>query len=222
MLNPKVVAVIGATETPDSVGRALMENLQSFGENLYPINPKRPNVLGLKAFPRIADVPAPVDLAVIATPALSVPDVVGECEKAGVPGAVIISADFKETGAAGLKLEQDIVARRSRMRVIGPNCMGIMIPDLGLNATFANRMALRGNVAFLSQSGALCASVLDWSFRQNVGFSAFLSIGSMAGCRLGRPHRLPGRRLSHSKYSDLHGVDWRCAIVFLRGAGSCA
>jgi len=179
MLNPKVVAVIGATETPGSVGRALMENLRSFAENLYPINPKRPNVLGLKAFPRIADVPAPVDLAVIATPAFSVPDVVGECEKAGVPGAVIISAGFKETGAAGVKLEQDIVTRRSRMRVIGPNCMGIMIPDLGLNATFANRMALRGNVAFISQSGALCASVLDWSFRQNVGFSAFLSIGSM-------------------------------------------
>src|SRR6516165_1195957 len=114
MLKPKVVAVIGATETPDSVGRALMENLQSFGENIYPINPKRSNVLGLKAFPRIADVPTPVDLAVIATPAFSVPDVVGECEKAGVPGAVIISAGFKETGTAGVKLEREIVARRGR------------------------------------------------------------------------------------------------------------
>jgi len=179
MLNPKVVAVIGATETPDSVGRTLMENLLSFGENLYPINPKRPNVLGVKAFQRIADVPAPVDLAVIATPAFTVPDVVGECEKAGVPGAVIISAGFRETGAAGVKLEQEIVARRGRMRVIGPNCSGVMIPDLGLNATLVNRMALHGNVAFISQSGALCISVLDWSFRQKVGFSALLSVGSM-------------------------------------------
>jgi len=179
MLNPKVVAVIGATETPDSVGRTLMENLLSFGENLYPINPKRPNVFGLKAFPRITDVPAPVDLAVIATPAFTVPDVVGECEKAGVPGAVIISAGFRETGAAGVKLEQEIAARRGRMRVIGPNCSGVMIPDLGLNATFISRMALHGNVAFISQSGALCVSVLDWSFRQKVGFSAFVSIGSM-------------------------------------------
>src|SRR6516164_6965923 len=179
ILNPKVVAVIGATETPNSVGRALMENLLSFGENLYPINPKRSNVLGVKALPRIADVPATVDLAVIATPALTVPDVVAECEKAGVPGAVIVSAGFKETGAAGVKLEQEIVARRGRMRVIGPNCSGVMIPDLGLNATFLKRMALHGNVAFISQSGALCASVLDWSFRQKVGFSAFVSIGSM-------------------------------------------
>src|SRR6516225_2594758 len=179
MLNPKVVAVIGATEAPNSVGRALMENLRSFGENLYPINPKRPNVLGLKAFPRIADVPAPVDLAVIATPAFTVPDVVGQCAEAGVPGAVIISAGFKETGAAGLKLEQEIAARRGRMRVIGPNCSGVMIPDRDLNTTPLKRMALHGNVAFISQSGTLCASVLDRSFRQKVGFSAFLSIGSM-------------------------------------------
>ena len=179
MLNPKIVAVIGATETPNSVGRALMENLLSFGENLHPVNPKRLNVLGVKAYPRIADVPATVDLAVIATPAFTVPDVVGECEEAGVPGAVIISAGFKETGAAGLKLEQEVVARRGRMRVIGPNCSGVMIPYRGLNATPFKRMALHGNVAFISQSGTLCASVLDRSFRQNIGFSAFLSIGSM-------------------------------------------
>lgn len=179
MLSPKVVAVIGATEAPNSVGRALMENLFSFGENLYPINPKRPTVLGVKAFSKIADVPAPVDLAVIATPAFTVPDVIGECAKAGVSGAVIISAGFKECGTVGIKLEEEILARRRRMRIIGPNCLGVMIPELGLNATFAERMALRGNVAFISQSGALCTSVLDWSFREQVGFSAFLSIGSM-------------------------------------------
>ncbi len=179
MLGPKVVALIGATEAPNSVGRALMENLLSFGENLYPINPRRPTVLGVKAFPKIADVPAAIDLAVIATPASTVPDVIGECEKAGVAGAVIISAGFKEFGAAGIKLEEEILARKGPMRVIGPNCLGIMIPELGLNATFAKRMALPGNVAFISQSGALCTSVLDWSLREKVGFSAFLSIGSM-------------------------------------------
>jgi acetyltransferase len=179
MLSPKVVALIGATEAPGSVGRTLMENLLSFGENLYPINPKRSTVLSVKAFPNIADVPTQVDLAVIATPASTVPDLVGECERAGVSGAIIISAGFKECGAAGIALENEILARRGRMRLIGPNCLGVMIPELGLNATFAKRMALRGSVAFLSQSGALCTSVLDWSLREQVGFSAFLSIGSM-------------------------------------------
>jgi acetyltransferase len=179
MLSPKVVAVIGATEAFNSVGRTLTENLFSFGENLYPINPKRPTVFGIKTFPKIADVPVPVDLAVIATPAFTVPEVVAECEKAGVSGAVIISAGFKECGAAGIKLEEEILACRGQMRIIGPNCLGIMIPELNLNATFAKRMALRGNVAFISQSGALCTSVLDWSLREQVGFSAFLSIGSM-------------------------------------------
>ena len=179
MLSPKVVALVGATEAPNSVGRTLMENLLSFGENLYPINPKRATVLDLKAFPKVADVPRPIDLAVIATPAFTVPDVIGECEKAAVPGAVIISAGFKECGVAGIKLEEEILARKGRMRVIGPNCLGVMIPELGLNATFGRRMALRGNVAFISQSGALCTSVLDWSLREQVGFSAFLSIGSM-------------------------------------------
>jgi acetyltransferase len=179
MLNPRAVALIGATEVPKSVGRTLMENLLSFGENLYPINPKRPSVLGVKTFPKITDVPVPIDLAVIVTPAPTVPDLIGECEKAGVPGAVVISAGFKETGPAGAKLEEEIFARRGRMRVIGPNCLGIMIPELGLNAALTKRMARPGNVAFVSQSGALCTSVLDWSLREQVGFSAFLSIGSM-------------------------------------------
>jgi acetyltransferase len=179
MLSPKVVALIGATEAPNSVGRTLMENLFSFGENLYPINPKRSSVLGVKAFPTITDVPVPVDLAVIVTPALTVPDVISECEKAGVPGAVVISAGFKEAGPTGANLEEEIFARRGRMRVIGPNCLGIMNPEVGLNATVAKRMARPGNVAFISQSGPLGASVLDWSLREQVGFSTFLSIGSM-------------------------------------------
>ena len=179
MLNPKSVAVIGATEHLQSFGRTLMENLQSFTGDVYPVNPKRSSVLGLKAFPKIGDVPGPVDLAVIATPAIAVPDVVSECAEADVKGAAIISAGFRECGAVGVQLEEAINVRRGKMRIIGPNCLGVMIPRQGLNATFAKRMALPGNVAFISQSGQLCTAILDWSLREKVGFSAFLSIGSM-------------------------------------------
>jgi len=179
MFNPRAIALIGATEAPDSVGRTLMENLLSFGRPLYPINPKRNTVLGIKAFPNIVDVPGPVELAIIATPANTVPDVVGECAATGVTGAVIISAGFREIGSAGKELEKAILARRGGMRLIGPNCLGVMIPSAGLNATFAKKTAVPGNVAFISQSGALGAAILDWSVRERVGFSAFLSTGSM-------------------------------------------
>ena len=148
MLNPKSVAVIEAAENPQSVERALMENLKSFRGRVYPVNPKRTGVLGLKAFSRVGDVPGPVDLALIATPAIAVPDVVGKCAEAGVKGAVIISAGFRECGAVGLKLEEAILARRGKMRLIGPNCLGVMFPQQGLNATIARTMALPGNVAF--------------------------------------------------------------------------
>ena len=179
MLNPRSVALIGATETPNSVGQTIMQNLLSFDGTVYPVNTKRQTVQGIKAFSAIGEVPGPVDLAVIATPAVTVPNLINECAAAGVKGAVVISAGFKEIGAAGVELEREIQRRRGDMRIIGPNCLGIMIPSIGLNATFAKRMAKEGNVAFISQSGALCTSVLDWSIRQNVGFSAFLSTGSM-------------------------------------------
>lgn len=179
MLSPKVVALIGATETEGSVGQTLTENLRTFGRNFYPINPNRETVLGIKAFRKIADVPVSVDLAVIATPAVTVPNIISQCEKAGVAGAVVISAGFKETGADGVKLEREILAQRGQMRIIGPNCLGVMIPSIGLNATFASQTASSGRVAFISQSGALCTAVLDWSLSAKVGFSAFLSIGSM-------------------------------------------
>ena len=179
MLNPRSVALIGATETPNSVGQTIMQNLRCFGGTVFPINPKRQSVCGVKAFPKIGDVPDPIDLAVIATPAVTVPGLISECVAAGVKGVVIISAGFKETGAEGARLEKEIQERRGDMRIIGPNCLGVMMPSLGLNATFAKKMAKPGNVAFISQSGALCTSVLDWSITQNVGFSAFLSAGSM-------------------------------------------
>ncbi|MFZ5820916.1 MAG: bifunctional acetate--CoA ligase family protein/GNAT family N-acetyltransferase [Chloroflexota bacterium] len=183
IFSPKSVAVIGATEKAGSVGRTVIWNLISspFGGTVYPINPKRENILGIKAYPSIKDLPDQIDLAVIVTPAPTVPGIIEECVEADVKGAIVISAGFKEVGPEGAKLETEILAhaRRGKMRVIGPNCLGVMNPLTGLNATFATAAARPGNVAFISQSGALCTSVLDWSFKEHVGFSAFVSIGSM-------------------------------------------
>ncbi|HUH96267.1 MAG TPA: bifunctional acetate--CoA ligase family protein/GNAT family N-acetyltransferase [Anaerolineales bacterium] len=180
---PRTVAVIGATETAGSVGRTIVWNLIStpFGGTVFPVNPKHPSILGIKAYPNIASAPEAVDLAVVVTPAPTVPGIIHECVEAGVKGAVIISAGFKETGQAGAELERQVMenAQRGKMRIIGPNCLGVMNPTTGLNATFANNMARRGSVGFISQSGALCTAILDWSLRENVGFSAFVSIGSM-------------------------------------------
>jgi acetyltransferase len=180
---PETVAVIGATETPNSVGRTLLWNLirNPFGGTVFPINPKRASVLGIKAYPNIASLPEPVDLAVIATPAPTVPGLIGECVEAGVKGAIIISAGFKEAGEAGAELERQIRAQAqgNGMRIIGPNCLGVMSPLTGLNATFAGGMAHPGSVGFISQSGALLTAILDWSLRELVGFSAVISIGSM-------------------------------------------
>jgi len=180
---PKVVAVIGATENKGSVGRTVFQNMGrgGFGGTVYPVNPKRPSVLSVRAYPNVASIPEKVDLAVITTPAVTVPGLIRECADAGIPGAVIISAGFKETGAAGVELEHKVMeeARRGKMRLIGPNCLGVMNPHNGLNATFATTIARPGNLGFISQSGALCTAILDWSLRENVGFSSFVSIGSM-------------------------------------------
>jgi acetyltransferase len=185
MLEPKSIALIGASEKPNSVGRALLENLQSYRGRVFPINPNHPTLLGHKTFPTIQDTPEDVDLAVIATPAATVPEIVAECAAAGVKGAVIISAGFKECGPAGAELEDQILKRRRKMRIIGPNCVGLMLPHIGLNATFARPLALPGNIGFISQSGALCTAILDWSRSIQLGFSAFISIGSMADVNWG-------------------------------------
>lgn len=183
IFRPKTVAVIGATENEGSVGRTVMQNLMatSFGGAIIPVNPKRETVLGLKAYPDLQSIPQEIELAVVVTPAKSVPMIIAACVEKKVPSAVIISAGFKEMGPPGIALEQQIMehARRGKMRIIGPNCLGIMNPNTGLNATFAAGMAIQGNIAFISQSGALCTAVLDWSLREKVGFSAFVSIGSM-------------------------------------------
>jgi acetyltransferase len=179
---PQSVAVIGASERAGSVGRSVLWNLLSspFGGTVFPVNAKRPNVLGIKAYPSVRDLPDKVDLVVLTTPADTVPDLIAESVELGIPAAIVISAGFKEHGEHGKELERQISEIiRGKMRLIGPNCLGVMNPVRGFNATFAHSVARPGNVAFISQSGALCTAVLDWSLRENVGFSGFVSVGSM-------------------------------------------
>jgi acetyltransferase len=180
---PRNVALIGATEDQAGVGRAILSNLKqtAFGGTVYPVNPKHSQVLGLQCYPSMREIPEEIDLAVIATPAKTVPRIIGECVAAGVGGAIIISAGFKEIGERGAALEREVLAeaRKSKLRIVGPNCLGIMSPHYGLNTTFASSMARPGHLGFISQSGALCTAILDWSQRELVGFSAFVSVGSM-------------------------------------------
>jgi len=183
IFRPETVAVIGATDRPGSVGRTIMRNLVSspFGGTVFPVNARRQNVLGIQAYPSVSEVPDRVDLAVIVAPAPAVPGIIRECVEARAQGAIIISAGFRETGPEGVELERQVLeeARRGRMRIVGPNCLGVMKPNTGFNATFAGSIARPGSVGFLSQSGALLTAILDQSFRENVGFSAFVSVGSM-------------------------------------------
>ncbi len=183
IFSPKTVAVIGATEREHSVGRTVMDNLikGGFPGKIFPVNPTKDTILGIKAYPSVTALPERPDLAVIITPPKTIPGIIKECAQTGVPGAIIISAGFKEIGPEGVELERQVMveAARGNMRIVGPNCLGVMVPAMKLNATFAADMARAGSVAFISQSGALCTAVLDWSLRENVGFSAFASLGSM-------------------------------------------
>ncbi|HSL32537.1 MAG TPA: CoA-binding protein, partial [Candidatus Limnocylindrales bacterium] len=181
--HPQSIAVIGATEKQGSVGRTILWNLLSspFGGTVYPVNPGRPAVLGVKAYSSVGSIVEPVDLAVVVTPASTAPGIVEECGAAGVRGVIIISAGFKEIGAAGVELERQVLAaaRRHGIRVIGPNCLGIMNPVAAMNATFAAGIARPGRVGFVSQSGALLTAILDWADLEDVGFSSIVSLGSM-------------------------------------------
>jgi acetyltransferase len=183
ILSPKTIAVIGATERKRSVGRTVMTNLieGGFPGKIFPVNPIQETILGRPAYPNVAALPEVPDLAVIITPPKTVPGILKECAAAGIHGVIIISAGFKEIGVEGAALEQQVLAeaRRGNIRIVGPNCLGVMVPGLKFNATFAADMARPGSVAFLSQSGALCTAILDWSLKENVGFSAFVSLGSM-------------------------------------------
>lgn len=178
---PRSVALVGASERPGSVGRALMENLRAFRGRLFPINPGHDFLFDRRTFAKLADVREPVGLAIIAVKAAAVPGVIRECADVGIPAAVIVSAGFRECGAAGRELERRVTeeAARGGMRIIGPNSLGLICPHCGLNASFASTAPLSGDIAFLSQSGALCSAVLDWSRSKRIGFSVFVSMGSM-------------------------------------------
>lgn len=179
---PSGVAVVGGTDRMGTVGRAVLENLAAFPGPVHVVHPSQTTVMGRPAVRRFADLPDGLDVAVIATPAASVPGLVREAGARGIGSVIVISAGFKEAGDAGKALELETLeaAREVGVRLIGPNCLGVMSPHSGFNATFATGMAGAGHVAFLSQSGALCTALLDWSLRENVGFSAFVSLGSMS------------------------------------------
>jgi acetyltransferase len=183
IFRPASVAVIGATEKKGSVGRTLFWNLISspFGGTVYPVNPGRRSILGVRAYASLGDIPDDIELAVVVTPAPSVPGLIAECAVKGVKGVIVISAGFREVGPDGADLERQVLqqARAAGIRVVGPNCLGVMNPRGGMNATFAAGMAAPGSVGFVSQSGALVTSVLDWSMSEGVGFSSVVSLGSM-------------------------------------------
>ncbi|HUI22779.1 MAG TPA: bifunctional acetate--CoA ligase family protein/GNAT family N-acetyltransferase [Nitrososphaerales archaeon] len=213
MFSPKAVALIGATDKEGTVGESTLKNLlQGKGKHtVYPVNPGHEVVAGLKCYPNIASVPGHVDLAVIATPAKSVPEVVEECGKAGVDGIVIISAGFREIGAEGAKLEAEISAIRAKygFRILGPNCVGFARPSVRLNATFLKDSPEPGSIAFISQSGALGSAILDWATVSHVGFSLFASMGSMLD-------------LDFGDLIDFLGTDpnTRSIIVYVEGIGN--
>ncbi len=180
---PRAAAVIGASERPGSVGRTIFWNLISspFGGTVYAVNPQRPRVLGIRTLSHVSEAPEALDLALIVLPAANVPRALDECAAAGVKGAIVISGDIPGSGAPAPALG-DHIRRRAQdgaMRIIGPNSMGVMNPIRGLNAAYASTIALKGAVGFISQSGAVSASILDWSLRVNMGFSAFASFGEM-------------------------------------------
>ncbi len=184
LMRPRSVAIIGASNTPGKIGYAVVDNMKSSGfkGHIYPINPKEDEIGGLKAYPSITDVGKPIDVAVLCVPAkVSVP-VAEECGKAGVKHMIVITAGFKEVGKEGRELEQKLaeIASKHGMTIVGPNCLGVMDTHTPFNATFAKNMALKGNIAFVSQSGALCIAILDWSLKEGLGFSQFVSFGNKA------------------------------------------
>ncbi len=187
LFRPASVAVIGASNTPGKVGTSLFRNILQAGYRgvAYPVNPSWKSVSGVRCYPGVEDLPEAPDLGVVIVPAPAVPDVVDQLGKIGTRGLVIISAGFREVGGAGLALEQEVVRRAQRysMSLVGPNCFGVLNthPDVSLNATFSENLPSRGNIAFVSQSGALCAGILAYGVAERIGFSRFVSVGNRAG-----------------------------------------
>ena len=180
--NPRSVAVIGASDDPSKMGYAVMHNLLHFPGQLYPVNNKRDTIQGLTAYATIGDIPSPVDMAVITVPAMYVPQVIEECGQKGVNIAVVITAGFKEMGEDGKALEERLVAIGNKYgtRIVGPNCLGLIVPPRGLDTTYVHQSPKPGNIAFLSQSGAIVNTVVDWSLAEDIGFSAVVSVGNQS------------------------------------------
>jgi len=190
IFNPRRVAVIGASDAPTSVGYTVLRNLvgSGFPGVVYPVNPKRESVQGIHAYQDIPSLPNPPDLAVICTPAQTVPGIVRACGEIGTRGIVVISAGFREIGAEGRELERQVLDEKKNfegMRILGPNCLGIIVPGISLNASFATATPEPGHIGFISQSGALCTSVLDWAIDEGIGFSYFVSVGNMLDVSMG-------------------------------------
>lgn len=186
IFRPRSVAVVGASTDPSALGRQLLENVLNyqFRGRVYPVNPKTRELLGQRCFAAVADIPDPVDLAVIVVPRAHVLGVLDECGRKGIRGAVVITAGFRETGEEGARLETEMAekARGYGMRLVGPNCMGVINtdPHVRLNATFSPTMPLDGSVAFLSQSGALGVAILNIAQERDLGLSSFASLGNKA------------------------------------------
>ncbi len=180
LLSPESIAVIGASADPGKIGYAIFRNLLAFPGRLYPVNPSHDEVQGKKAYASISGIPEVVDMAVIAVPARLVPGIIEELGARGTRLAVIISSGFRETGEQGEKLEQEILAhaRQSGIRIIGPNCLGVVLPHRLLNTTFDPTFPRKGQIAFISQSGAIITTIIDWSVPEEIGFSAVVSVGN--------------------------------------------
>jgi acetyltransferase len=181
LFEPASVALVGASERPDKVGTVVLENLLAagFAGDIFAVNPKYAQVRGVPCFHSIAAIGRRVDLAIVATPPATVPGIIDDCGRAGVPSAIVITAGFSETGPEGAALERELMqaAHRHGVRLLGPNCLGVIRSPNGLNATFARGNASRGRLALVSQSGAVCTALLDWAAANGVGFSSVISMG---------------------------------------------
>ena len=189
LFEPRSIALIGASERPGKVGTLLLDNLLAggFAGSVFAVNPKYASVRGVACVTSVSRLAAPVDLAVIATPPATVPGLIEECGNAGIHAAVVITAGFGEMGAEGKALERAVLAkaRLHGVRMLGPNCLGIMRPSLGMNATFARGQALPGTLALVAQSGAVCAAMLDWATPNGIGFSSLISMGGSSDLDFG-------------------------------------
>ncbi len=189
LFKPRSIAVFGASERPGTVGAVLVENILQAGFRgpIYPVNPRYQTIQGIRAHASIEELDAPVDLAVIATPASTVPEVMDAVGRHGTRAAVVLSAGFREIGEQGSRLESELlaIARQHAIRFLGPNCLGAIRPDTGLNATVSKRGAEPGDLALVAQSGALCTAVLDWAATNAIGFSSVISTGNSADLDFG-------------------------------------